>query len=79
MADDRNNPNAGSNEGNFGGQNQQSPGRNPQDDQSAGQRGGTGQGKDQGLGKGQEGNRNLNEGGFEKGGSERSGQRGDTE
>lgn len=71
---DRNNPdteNAGKNMDDRGGQNQQSPGRNPQGDQSAGQR--AEPGKDQGLGKGQQGNRDLNEGGFEKGGSERSG------
>jgi hypothetical protein len=75
---DRNNPDTERNAGNMndrGGQNQQSPGRNQQGDQSAGQRGG--HDKDQGLGKGQQGNRELNEGGFEKGGSERSG-RGET-
>ncbi|HEV2883614.1 MAG TPA: hypothetical protein VGW36_02090 [Pyrinomonadaceae bacterium] len=69
MADDRNNPNQPRNTGDEGGQGQQSPARNPSEGQSTGQRGGDqGPGKDQGLGKGQQGNRELNEGGFEKGG-----------
>ena len=63
MADDRNNPNQSGN------QNQQAPGRNPDDNQRTAERGEPG--KDQGLGKGQEGNRDLNEGGFEKGGQGR--------
>lgn len=78
MAEDRNNPNERRNAGNTGNESgQNAPGRNPSEDQSTGQRGGqTGPSKDQGLGKGQEGNRDLNEGGFEKGGSQGSGQRG---
>ena len=73
---DNHNPNSDRNAGakmdDRGGQDQQSPARNQQDQQSAGQRSGQPD-KDQGLGKGQQGNRDLNEGGLEKGGSERSG------
>ena len=55
------------------GQGQNAPGRNPNDDQLAGQRGGQGQGKDQGLGKGpMQGNTGRDEGGFEKQGNERN-------
>ena len=75
MADDRNNPNtqqnAGQREQDQGGQ--QSPGRNLNEGQQTGQRD---QDKDQGLGKGQQGNRDRNEGGFEKGGSDRHEERG---
>lgn len=66
MADERNNPNEERNAG------QQSPGRNPNEGQSTGQRGDLS--KDEDLGQGQQGNRERNEGGFEKGGSERGGQ-----
>ena len=64
MADDRNNPNTG------GSENRGAPGRNPNEQQSTTQRGD----KDQGLGQGQQGNRERNEQGFEKGGSQGSGE-----
>ncbi|HKP47634.1 MAG TPA: hypothetical protein VJT50_13625 [Pyrinomonadaceae bacterium] len=49
------------------GERQNAPSRNPNDDQLAGQHGGGGVGKDQGLGKGpMQGNTGRDEGGFEK-------------
>ena len=74
---DNNNPNSGAKIDDRGQRNDSSRGKNPYGDQSAGQSGAEQSGagkertKDQGLGKGQQGNRELNEGGFEKGGTDR--------
>lgn len=67
MADDRNNPNTGGRDEERG-----APGRNPNEQQSTTQRGEMD--KDQGLGQGQQGNRERNEQGFEKGGSQGGGE-----